>query len=325
MKKIGIVAVSAVTLCWAMYEVSSDNTTTVSQNKSSQKVASKNFSSTTNNEKLASQTLLAQTTSLNSSAPVCQYNFDATQEDFDLWNKEHPEYLPTKIFPLINGQKFGFKVEPITEDNYGYFNYVATHKVNSQNSTSDIGDLTIPHTGIIAFEMELKIPTSALGSSSLGNSAYYSSSIAFSGVTNNGYTVKSSYWFDMGSYDPDFGENPARLHYYVAYRLSDDSGPDSPYYKGQNMTNNSNGYQRLGMYINQNTKQVGFIINGVDQGYQSTLPAQLENIRFSVSSGISIYSNQLFGQELSSELITDRNALQFNYPQGTTDMCGNAI
>ncbi|MDW8490487.1 DUF4882 family protein, partial [Acinetobacter sp. OYA S30] len=25
------------------------------------------------------------------------------------------------------------------------------------------------------------------------------------------------------------------------------------------------------------------------------------------------------------ELITDRNALQFNYPQGTTDICGNAI
>ncbi|MFW2768108.1 DUF4882 family protein, partial [Acinetobacter baumannii] len=24
-------------------------------------------------------------------------------------------------------------------------------------------------------------------------------------------------------------------------------------------------------------------------------------------------------------LITDRNALKFNYPQGTTDMCGNAI
>ena len=81
-------------------------------------------------------------------------------------------------------------------------------------------------------------------------------------------------------YDPDFGENPARLNYYVAYRLSDNSGPNNPYYKGQNMTNNSNEYQRLGMYINQNTKQVGFIVNGVDQGYQSTLPAPLENIRF---------------------------------------------
>ncbi|RJE69043.1 DUF4882 domain-containing protein [Acinetobacter sp. JS678] len=323
MKKIGIVAVSAITLCWAMYEVSSDNTSTVSRNESSQKVASKNFSSTAKNEKLAPQMLLAQTNFLNSSAPVCKYSFDATQEDFDLWNNEYPDF-PKKIFPSINGQKFGFKVEPRPESEYGYLDYVATSKA-SVNSTNDIGDLTLPHTGIVAFEMEFKIPTSTLGSSSLGNSTYYSSSIGFSGVTNNGYTVRSGYWFDMGGYDPDFGENPARLNYYTAYRLSDNSGPNNSYYKGQNMTNSSNEYQRLGMYINQNTKQIGFIINGVDHGYQSTLPAPLENIRFSVSSSIGIYSNQLFGQELSNELITDRNALQFSYPQGTTDMCGNAI
>ncbi|MFV5360103.1 DUF4882 family protein [Acinetobacter oleivorans] len=322
MKKIGIVAVSAITLCWAMYEVSSDKTHTVTHNEASQKVTSKSISSTTKNQKLTPQTLLAKTNSLNS-APVCQYNFDVTQEDLNLWNNEHPDF-PMKIFPSINGQKFGFKVEPRLESEYGYVDYVATSKA-SFNSTNDIGDLTIPHTGIIAFEMELKIPTSTLGSSSLGNSTYYSSSIGFSSVTNNGYTVRSNYWFDMGGYDPDFGENPARLNYYTAYRLSDNSGPNNPYYKGQNMTNNSNEYQRLGMYINQNTKQIGFIINGVDHGYQSTLPAPLENIRFSVSSSIGIYSNQLFGQELSNELITDRNALQFSYPQGTTDMCGNAI
>lgn len=324
MKKIGIVAVSAITLCWAMYEVYPDNTNTVTHNESSQKVASKNISSTTKNEKLAPQMLLAKTTSLNSSAPVCKYNFDATQEDYDLWNNGHPEYFPRDVFPFINGQKFGFKVEPRSESEYGDLNYVALSKVGL-NLTNDIGDLTIPHTGIIAFEMELKLPTSALGNSSLGNSSYYSSGIGFSGVTNNGYTVRSSFWFDMGSYDPDFGENPARLSYSVAYRLSDESDPDSRYSKGQNMTNNSNGYQRLGIYINQNTKQVGFIVNGVDQGYKSTLPAPLENISFNVVSGLSIYSNQLFGQELSNELITDRNALQFNYPQGTTDMCGNAI
>lgn len=324
MKKIAIVAVSTITLCWAMYEVSSDNTSTVSRNESSPKVVSKSSSSSVKNEKLAPQMLLAQTTSLKSSAPVCQYNFDSTQEDYELWNNEHTDYLPMKIFPLITGQKFGFKVEPVTEDNYGYLDYFARSKA-SLNSSNDIGDFTLPHTGIIAFEIELKIPTSALGNSSLGNSTYYSSSIGFSGVTNNGYTVRSDYWFNMGTYDPDFGENPARLYYSVAYRLSDNSGPDHSYYKGQNMTNSSNGYQRLGMYINQNTKQVGFIVNGVDQGYQSTLPASLENISFSVSSGISIDVEQLLGQELSSELITDRNALQFSYPQGTTDMCGNAI
>lgn len=323
MKKIGIVAVSAITLCWAMYEVSSDNTSTRPRNESNQKVVSKSNSSTTTNEKTAPQTLLAQTNTLYS-APVCQYNFDATQKDYDLWNNEHSDYWSMKIFPLITGQKFSLKVEPSPESEYGTVEYVARSKA-TLNSSNEVGDLTLPHTGIIAFEMELKIPTSALGNSSLGNSAYYSSAIGFNGVTNNGYTVRSNYWFDMGTYDPDFGENPARLYYSVAYRLSDNSGPDNPYYKGQNMTNSSNGYQRLGIYINQNTKQVGFIVNGVDEGYKSTLPAPLENISFSVSSAISIDAEQLFGQELSNELITDRNALQFSYPQGTTDMCGNAI
>lgn len=323
MKKIAIVAVSTITLCWAMYEVSSDNTNTALDNESSPKVASKKFSSTAKNEKLAPQTLLAQTTSLNSSAPVCKYNFDATQADFDLWSNENPGYVPLSIFPLITGQKFSLKVEPRPESEYGYIDYVARSKA-SLNSSNDIGDLTLPHTGIIAFEMEFKIPTITLANSGFENNAYMSS-IYFTGVTNNGYTVRSSYGFDMGSYDPDFGENPPMLIYSVNYRLSDNSGPDHSYYKSQNMTNNTQEYQRLGIYINQNTRQVGFIVNGVDQGYKSTLPAPLENISFNVVSGLSIYSNQLFGQELSNELITDRNALQFSYPQGTTDMCGNAI
>ncbi|ENV93169.1 hypothetical protein F937_02568 [Acinetobacter calcoaceticus ANC 3680] len=70
MKKIGIVAVSAITLCWAMYDVSSDNTSTRPRNESNQKVVSKSSSSSVKNEKLAPQMLLAQTNSLNS-APVC--------------------------------------------------------------------------------------------------------------------------------------------------------------------------------------------------------------------------------------------------------------
>lgn len=45
MKKIGIIAVSAITLCWAMYEVSSDNTSTRPLNEANRKVASKSSSS----------------------------------------------------------------------------------------------------------------------------------------------------------------------------------------------------------------------------------------------------------------------------------------
>ncbi|MFW2780332.1 DUF4882 family protein, partial [Acinetobacter baumannii] len=166
-----MVAVGAITLCWAMYEVSSDNTNMTPYNESSQKVASKNISSTTKNEKLAPQMLLTQTNSLNST-PVCKYNFDATQEDYDLLNTQDPDRPPMKIFPLINGQKFGFKVEPVTEDNYGYLDYNAKSKAKV-NSTSYEGDFLLPNKGIVAFEMELKVPTLSSSSSS------YSADISF--------------------------------------------------------------------------------------------------------------------------------------------------
>jgi hypothetical protein len=316
MKKIGIVAVSAITLCWAMYEVSSDNTTTVSQNESSQKVASKSSSSSVKNEKLAPQMLLAQTNTPNS-APVCKYSFDATQEDFDVLNAQDPDRPPMKIFPLINGQKFGFKVEPVTEDNYGYLDYNAKSKAKT-NSTSYEGDFLLPHKGIVAFEMELKVPTLSSSSSS------YTADISFNGVTDNNYTIRSFYNFAIGVHDFEFGENPPSLYYSLVSEVGDYELIDR-YSKNKKMTGNTNEYQRLGVYINQDTKQVGFIFNGVDEGYQFKLPGTLQKVAFSMNGNLNILSTNLFGQELSNELITDRNALQFSYPQGTTDMCGNAL
>jgi hypothetical protein len=317
MKKIGIVAVSAITLCWAMYEISTDNINTASHNESSKKVASKNLSSTAKNEKLASQMLLAQTTSLNFSAPVCKYNFDATQEDFDVLNTQDPDRPPMKIFPLINGQKFGFKVEPVTEDNYGYLDYNAKSK-EKMNSTSYEGDFLLPNKGIVALEMQLKVPLLSSSSSS------YSTNISFTGVTDNNYNISSFYNFAIGVHDFEFGENPPSLYYSFVSEVGDYELIDR-YSKNKKMTGNTNEYQRLGVYINQDTKQVGFIFNGVDEGYQFKLPGTLQKVAFSMNGNLNILSTNLFGQELSNELITDRNALQFNYPQGTTDMCGNAI
>ncbi|WP_336168629.1 DUF4882 family protein [Acinetobacter sp. 161(2023)] len=316
MKKIGIVVVSAITLCWAMYEVSSDNTTTVSRNESSQKVTSKSISSSAKSDKVAPQMLLPQTNSLNS-APVCQYNFDATQKDYDLFNTQNLDRPPMKIFPLINGQKFGFKVEPVTEDNYGYLDYNAKSKAK-MNSTSYEGDFLLPNKGIIAFEMELKVPTLSSSTSS------YSADISFNGITDNNYTIRSNYHFDIGAQDFEFGENPPRLYHSLSSEVGDYELIDH-YFKNKKMTDNKNEYQRLGVYINQNTKQVGFISNGIDEGYQFILPGALQKLAFSMNGNIEILSTNLFGQELSNGLITDHNALQFNYPQGTTDMCGNAI
>lgn len=251
---------------------------------------------------------------------TCQYSFDATQQDFDDWNLQNPGYTLATQFPEINGQKFGFTVKSTPIEEEAYTNYIATSKT-ALEPTNDNGDFLLPTTGIIAFEMQLKIPTPPPS----GDSSY-TSSFWIKGTTDNGYAVHSDFGFQSGTHDPDFGENPATLFYSLRYRLSNGTGPTTVgHYKNTKVTSSTNNYQRLGIYINQLTKQVGFILNGVDQGYQSTLPAALENLSFNIDSGVSIYSNHLDGQELSSELITDRNALQFSYPQGTTDICGNVI
>ena len=253
---------------------------------------------------------------------MCQYNFDATQQDYDVWNLQNPEYIPITSFPIIDDQKFGLIVSSMPIDEEAYSDYLAVSKaqLGSINDNGQ-GDHILPATGIIAFEMELKIPTPPPTVDSS-----FMSSFLITGTTNNGYAISSGFGFQSGTYDPDFGENPPDLTYSLRYQLSDGTGPTTvDYYKNTKVTSNTNNYQRLGIYINQLTKKVGFIFNGVDQGYQSTLPAALENIGFNVSSSIWMHSSYLDGQELSSELITDRNALQFNYPQGTTDICGNAI
>ncbi|ENW80889.1 hypothetical protein F909_02178 [Acinetobacter sp. ANC 3929] len=255
-----------------------------------------------------------------SQSQTCQYNFDATQQDYEAWNLQNPGYIPATQFPEINGQKFGFIVSSTPIEEEAYINYVATSKT-ALEPTNDNGDFPLPATGTIAFEMQLKIPTPP----PTGDSSY-TSSFWIRGITDNGYAIQSDFGFQSGTYDPDFGENPPILFNSLRYQLSDGSGPTTVgHYQRNKITSSTNNYQRLGIYINQSTKQIGFILNGVDQGYQSTLPEALKNLSFNISSSIAIYSNYLDGQELSSELITDRNALQFSYPQGTTDICGNAI
>ncbi|WP_436462876.1 DUF4882 family protein [Acinetobacter seifertii] len=250
---------------------------------------------------------------------ICQYNFDADQEDFDLWNMQNiEEDTPIKKFPLIKDQEFGFIIDSIPKDQYPYIEYVAESK-NKLNSTNDIGDFLLPTKGIIALEMELKVPVIELDKSN------YISTIFITGTTNNQYTVRLHYGFNSGAYSTDFKKIPPNINYSLTYRLSNLNGPIYSYYDSRKLSLNTDNYQRLGIYINQTTRQVGFILNGVDLGYTSKLPAPLENISFMITNSAGVFSEHLLGRELSSELITDRNALKFNYPQGTTDMCGNAL
>ncbi|MDR6796468.1 DUF4882 family protein [Acinetobacter calcoaceticus] len=88
----------------------------------------------------------------------------------------------------------------------------------------------------------------------------------------------------------------------------------------------SDGKIRVGLYFNQVSKQMGYIINGTNYGYLNLIAENaLKNIGFN---GVGIQSpnanSKFLGKTVSVQLITNKANMQFTYPTGTTDICGSA-
>lgn len=88
----------------------------------------------------------------------------------------------------------------------------------------------------------------------------------------------------------------------------------------------SDGKIRVGLYFNQVSKQMGYIINGTNYGYLNLITENaLKNIGFN---GVGIQSpnanSKFLGKTVSVQLITNKANMHFTYPTGTTDICGSA-
>lgn len=104
-------------------------------------------------------------------------------------------------------------------------------------------------------------------------------------------------------------------------------GVGNPTPKYQSFETLSSGGNRIGIYINRQSKQVGYILNGVNKGYKWTFTDPINNISFVLINGFSgfINSSSNLGKEVTMELITDHSLLQYTYPTGATDICGNSL
>ncbi|WP_288386420.1 DUF4882 family protein [uncultured Acinetobacter sp.] len=85
--------------------------------------------------------------------------------------------------------------------------------------------------------------------------------------------------------------------------------------------------QKLGFYFNQNTNQIGLIINGINQGYVANINDKLNQIGFFMSGGFPPFAanSSNLGKVLSQEYIFDRSQLSSGFPAGTKDICGNSL
>lgn len=84
---------------------------------------------------------------------------------------------------------------------------------------------------------------------------------------------------------------------------------------------------RVGIYYNQLSKKIGYIVNGVNKGYTWNYTTPLSKMTFGISIEQGFYNtnSSALGKEISFEIISDHSKLQFIYPAGTTDICGTTI
>lgn len=89
----------------------------------------------------------------------------------------------------------------------------------------------------------------------------------------------------------------------------------------------ADGKVRVGIYVNQNTKQVGYIVNGTNYGYLNiTMENKLSYISFTGVINQNHFANSaLTGKMVGLQLITDKSKMQFTYPTGAKDICGVAL
>ncbi|WP_416040459.1 DUF4882 family protein [Acinetobacter lactucae] len=89
----------------------------------------------------------------------------------------------------------------------------------------------------------------------------------------------------------------------------------------------ADGKVRVGIYVNQNTKQFGYIINGMNYGYTNlTMENKLKYISYTGVINQDKFANSaLTGKTVGLQLVTDKSKMQFTYPTGAKDICGVAL
>lgn len=280
---------------------------------------------------------------------VCPYNFDVTQDQ--ILKISSVSSNQADIFPVINGQKVSFKLLETSNPSKGK-GYLATSKefaniwiaamtpsttasltntysklltknnlklsvknnlssfnnqTTTQSSINIYGDKAIPQTGIIAFEFRFKL----INQLNTGQVVTFPVPVSAFGQTQSGETIT------LGAFYANNNSNNV-LSSTVAKNL-DIFNPTNPIYKEYII---QEGYQHIGFYINQNNHQIGLIINGINKGYIAMLSSKLKNIGFFIPFEYGYIDSEFLNKEISAELITDRNKLQFTYPLGTMDICG---
>ena len=227
---------------------------------------------------------------------ACTYSLDVTQATLDA------NQPGSKVFPIRNNQKSSFLISPTNGQTP---KYVAVD--NNSFTQQSLALINPPINGLFAYEFKIKIPTYNLQSGE---------GLTFFPIMGTGVNGGNNTQGIVMSYLNDSTMN--------VFSLNNSNGRNGIIFSPQTT---ASGYQTLGIYVNQDSKQVGYILNGVNQGYVYNYSQIATGYKFGYIASLNGFnsSSPNIGKEISIELITDATKMTQTYPTGTKDICGNTI
>ena len=250
---------------------------------------------------------------------ACTYNFDASLSQIQaLAGYSVPNLV---LFPQNSNQKIGLTLQsgmPAGSAgdvmmHYGTSSAYANNTIEYLKTKSGtIGDKTLPSTGMVAIEFSYKVP-STLSQGGL------STPIGFGGNMENGKIFQIVTFYTNGN-----DGNNSFNKFWFSLLGEGASQVDLKNLNGSQVTNATQ-LQKIGIYINQVSNQIGLIVNGVNQGYVYTLPSKAKNFGVMATALSQNIATVDANKQYSVELITDATKMTQTYPTGAKDVCGNII
>lgn len=237
---------------------------------------------------------------------ACTYNFDATQAQIT------QAFNGASRFSDVNNSKVGFNFTPSTNDIvYAAFSSTFANALSQSRKSfwQTTGDQLIQTTGILAFEFKIKVPNYTLPQ----GETLILFPIGVSGTTSGN---QNAFMIMQGN-----NNNDSTAFHIAAGAYGSAQSVIEP------LVTTPSGFQKFGFYINQDTKQIGLTVNGINKGYIGTYSTPATNFAADFTALIKPLATNasVLGQNVSFELITDRNNLTEPFPLGAKDICGNVI
>jgi len=252
---------------------------------------------------IASAFLATSFAKISIAAPSCGcvYPLDATAAQYSAFG--------ATPFPTVSGQTTIHHVLDTAGSGSASYYAFSSSAVTAIGGGQQ-GDITLPSSGIVAFEIEISDYLSTNPSDS------YDEGIALQIRTGTDILAV-------------VGHQAVHPPYYAGARTVAvllDSGTEVGSEETGTALPLSNTF-RYGIYFNMDTLKMGYTINGVDKGYLSgNIPSDVSKVAIAVvGSTYATSTENVLGELIRTSLVTDASVMNQPYPLGALDICGNPI